>query len=94
MSKKEELDKAICDYYIDNRLIAYREPHDDIPSNIPKELREQIIEARVESFCLEHYAKDIDRIRRKYESTDSKLRKLPEGRNPRGSKTVYNEHTW
>lgn len=65
MGKKEELDKAVCNYYLDNRLIAYGEPYDDIPSNIPKELREQIIEARIELFCLERYAEDIDRIRRK-----------------------------
>lgn len=71
MGKKEELDKAILDYYINNRLIAYGEPYEDIPSNIPKEVKEQIIEARVESFCLERYAEDIDRIRRKYESTDN-----------------------
>jgi len=72
MSKKEELDKAIYDYYITNRLIAYGEPYDDIPSNIPTELREQIIRARVESFCLERYTEDIDRIRRKYALSNSK----------------------
>ena len=72
MGKKEELDKAIYDYYITNRLIACGEPYDDIPSNIPKELREQIIKTRIELFRLEYYAKDIDRIRRKYESTDNK----------------------
>ena len=60
--EKEERDKAIVDYYIDNRLIAYGEIHEDLP--------EAVVQERVESFCLRMYKQDMERIRRKYECTD------------------------
>ena len=69
--EKAERENAIVDYYIHNRLIAYGEIPDYIPKNLPKEVREEIIRQRVESFCLRHYKEDIERIRRKYESTDN-----------------------
>lgn len=62
--EKEERDKAIVDYYINNRLIAYGDIHEDLP--------EDIIQERVESFCLKLYKQDIERIRRKYESINCK----------------------
>ena len=70
--EKAERDQAIVDYYINNRLIAYGEIPDSVPENLPKEVREEIIRQRVEVFCLKLYKKDMERIRRKYESTDSK----------------------
>lgn len=57
--EKEERDKAVLDYYINNRLIAYGDIHEDLP--------ETVIQERVESFCLKLYKKDMERIRRKYE---------------------------
>lgn len=73
-SKKEkaERDRAIVDYYLTNRLIAYGEIPDTVPEDLPPEVREEIINQRVEVFCLKLYKKDIERIRRKYESTDNK----------------------
>lgn len=71
-AEKEERDIAVYDYYITNRLIAYGEVPDSVPDTLPKEVREEIIRQRVEVFCLKHYKKDMERIRRKYESTDSK----------------------
>ena len=65
--EKEERDKAIVDYYIDNRLIAYGEVPDSVPKNIPKDIREEMIRAKVEEFCLKRYREDMERIRRKYE---------------------------
>ena len=65
--EKNERDKAICDYYIDNRLIAYGEIPDTVPEDFPPEVREEVIRQRVEEFCLNHYKKDMERIRRKYE---------------------------
>lgn len=62
--EKEERDKAIVDYYINNRLIAYGDIHEDLP--------EPVIQERVESFCLKLYKQDMERIRRKYESIDCK----------------------
>lgn len=70
--EKEERDKAIVDYYIDNRLIAYGEVPDSVPKNLPKEVREEMIRQRVEVFCLKHYKKDVERIRRKYALPNSK----------------------
>ena len=70
--EKDERDKAIFDYYIDNRLIAYGEIPDTVPKNLPPEVREEVIRQRVESFCLKLYKQDMERIRRKYESTDNK----------------------
>lgn len=70
--EKAERDKAIVDYYINNRLIAYGEVPDTVPEDLPSEVREAIIRLRVEAFCLNRYKKDMERIRRKYESTDSK----------------------
>lgn len=69
--EKNERDKAIFDYYINNRLIAYGEIPDTVPEDLPPEVREEIISQRVEAFCLNRYKKDIERIRSKYESTDS-----------------------
>ena len=66
--EKNERDKALFDYYINNRLIAYGEIPDTVPEDLPKEVREEIIRQRVESFCLKLYEKDIERIRRKYET--------------------------
>ena len=68
--EKAERDNAIVDYYINNRLIAYGEIPDSVPEDLPPEVREQIISQRVEAFCLKLYKKDMERIRRKYESTD------------------------
>ena len=65
--EKAERDKTIVDYYIHNRLIAYGEIPDYVPENLPREVREEIISQRVESFCLKLYKKDMERIRRKYE---------------------------
>ena len=62
--EKDERDKAIVDYYITNRLIAYGDIHEDLP--------EAVVQEKVESFCLKMYKQDMERIRRKYESTDSK----------------------
>lgn len=62
--EKEERDKAIVDYYINNRLIAYGDIHEDLP--------EGVVQERVESFCLKLYKQDMERIRRKYESIDCK----------------------
>lgn len=70
--EKAERDKAIVDYYLNNRLIAYGEIPDSVPEDLPPEVREEIISQRVEVFCLNHYKKDMERIRRKYESTDNK----------------------
>lgn len=70
--EKNERDKAIFDYYIDNRLIAYGEIPDTVPIDLPSEVREEIIRQRVEVFCLKLYKEDMERIRRKYESTDNK----------------------
>ena len=69
--EKAERDKAIVDYYINNRLVAYGEIPDSVPENLPKEVREEIIRQRVEVFCLKLYKKDMERIRRKYEGTDN-----------------------
>ena len=66
-AEKEERDKAMVDYYLNNRLIAYGEVPGSVPEDIPKDVREEIIRQRVESFCLKHYEKDMERIRRKYE---------------------------
>ena len=60
--EKDERDKALYDYYINNRLVAYG----DMPEGLP----EAVVQERVESFCLKHYKKDMERIRRKYERTD------------------------
>lgn len=68
--EKAERDNAIVDYYIHNRLIAYGEIPDSVPEDLPPEVREQIISQRVEAFCLNRYKKDMERIRRKYESID------------------------
>ena len=57
--EKNERDKAVFDYYIDNRLIAYGEIHEDLP--------EAVVQERVESFCLRLYKQDMERIRRKYD---------------------------
>lgn len=57
--KGKELEIAQYDYYITNRLIAYGE--------VP-ELTEEQIEAR----CKEQLEKDVERIRRKYESISCK----------------------
>lgn len=65
--EKAERDKALVDYYLDNRLIAYGEIPDTVPEDLPPEVREEIIRQRVEVFCLNHYKKDMERIRRKYE---------------------------
>ena len=65
--EKNERDKAIFDYYIDNRLIAYGEISDTVPIDLPSEVREEIIRQRVEAFCLKLYKEDMERIRRKYE---------------------------
>lgn len=65
--EKNERDKAIFDYYIDNRLIAYGEIPDTVPVDLPFEVREEVIRQRVESFCLKLYKEDTERIRRKYE---------------------------
>ena len=62
--EKEERDKAVVDYYITNRLIAYGDIHEDLP--------EAVIREKVESVCLKLYKQDMERIRSKYESTDSK----------------------
>ena len=61
--EKEERDKAIFDYCYTNRLIAYGDIHEDLP--------EVVIQEKVESFCLKMYRQDMERIRRKYESTYS-----------------------
>lgn len=65
-AEKEERDKAMVDYYLNNRLIAYGEVPDSVPEDIPEEIREEIIRQRVEVFCLNLYKKDMERIRRKY----------------------------
>ena len=70
--EKAERDKAIVDYYLNNRLIAYGEVPDTVPEDLPLEVREVIISQRVESVCLNLYKKDMERIRRKYEGTDNK----------------------
>lgn len=80
--EKEERDKAIVDYYINNRLIAYGEVPDSVPENIPKDVREEMIRAKVEEFCLKHYREDMERIRRKYALSHSELRKLPKRNYP------------
>lgn len=69
--EKAERDKAIVDYYLNNRMIAYGEIPDSVPENLPKEVREEIISQRVEAFCLNHYKKDMERIRRKYALSNS-----------------------
>lgn len=69
--EKAERDKAVVDYYLNNRLIAYGEIPDSVPEDLPPEVREQIISQRVEALCLNHYKKDMERIRRKYASTDN-----------------------
>ena len=69
--EKAERDQAIVDYYLTNRLIAYGEVIDSVPEDLPPEVREEVIRQRVECFCLKHYKKDMERIRRKYESTDN-----------------------
>lgn len=70
--EKAERDQAIVDYYLNNRLIAYGEVPDTVPKNLPTEVREEIIRQRIECFCLKHYKKDMERIRRKYAGTDNK----------------------
>ncbi len=70
--EKAERDKAIVDYYLDNRLIAYGEIPDSVPKDLPPEVREEVIRQRIEVFCLKLYKKDMERIRRKYESTNNK----------------------
>ena len=70
--EKAERDNAIIDYYLNNRLIAYGEIPDTVPKDLPLEVREEIISQRIEAFCLNRYKKDVERIRRKYESTDNK----------------------
>lgn len=70
--EKNERDKALFDYYIDNRLIAYGEIPDTVPIDLLSKVREEVIRQRVESFCLKLYREDMERIRRKYESTDNK----------------------
>lgn len=65
--EKAERDKAIVDYYIDNRLIAYGEIPDSVPEDLPPEVREEMIRLRIEEFCLERYKEDMERIRRKYD---------------------------
>ena len=62
--EKDERDRAIVDYYLTNRLIAYGDIHEDLP--------EAVVQERVESFCLKMYKQDMERIRRKYESADNK----------------------
>ena len=70
--EKNERDKAVIDYYINNRLIAYGEVFDSVPEDIPESVREEMIRQRVETFCLTLYKKDMERIRRKYDrGTDS-----------------------
>ena len=68
--EKAERDQAVADYYLNNRLIAYGEIPDSVPEDLPPEVREEIISQRVEVFCLNHYKKDMERIRRKYECTN------------------------
>lgn len=70
--EKAERDKAIVDYYIHNRLIACGEIPDTVPEDLPPEVRKEIISQRIEVFCLKLYKKDMERIRRKYESTHNK----------------------
>lgn len=71
-AEKEERDKAIVDYYIHNRLIAYGEVPDSVPEDIPEAIREEMIRQRIETYCLKLYEKDMERIRRKYDrGTDS-----------------------
>lgn len=65
--EKNERDKAIFDYYINNRLIAYGEIPDTVPIDLPSEVREDVIRQRVENFCLKLYKEDMERIRRKYD---------------------------
>ena len=65
--EKAERDNAVVDYHINNRLIAYGEIPDTVPKDLPPEVREGIISQRVEAFCLNHYKKDMERIRRKYD---------------------------
>lgn len=57
--EKAECDQAIIDYYLNNRLIAYGDIHEDLP--------EAVVQERVESFCLKMYKQDMERIRRRYE---------------------------
>lgn len=71
-AEKEERDIAVYDYYITNRLIAYGKVPDTVTKDLPPEVREEVIRQRIEDFCLKLYKKDMERIRRKYESTDSK----------------------
>lgn len=68
--EKDERDKAVIDYYINNRLIAYGNMSEDLP--------EAVVQERVESFCTRLYVQDMERIRRKYESTNSEPRKFSE----------------
>lgn len=70
--EKAEREEAIADYYLNNRLIAYGEVYDSVPENLPKDVREEMIRIKVEEFCLKRYREDMERIRRKYESTDNK----------------------
>ena len=81
-AEKKERDKAVIDYYINNRLIAYGEVSDSVPEDIPEDVREEIIRQRIETYCLKLYEKDMERIRRKYALSHSELRKLSERRNP------------
>lgn len=69
--EKNERDKAVIDYYIDNRVIAYGEVPDSVPENLPRDVREEIIRQRVEAFCLTLYEKDVERIRRKYDFSEN-----------------------
>lgn len=70
--EKAERDNAVYDYYVTNRLIACGEVPDSVPENLPKEVREEMIRLKIEEFCLKLYREDMERIRRKYESTDNK----------------------
>ena len=54
---KEELDKALYDYYITNRLIAYGE--------VP-----ELTEEQIEAYCREQYKKDCEKIRRNNYGSD------------------------
>ena len=68
--EKDERDKAVADYYINNRLIAY--------GDLPEDLPEAVAQERVESFCLKMYKQDMERIRRKYALSYSEPRKFSE----------------
>jgi hypothetical protein len=71
-AESKERMEAYYDYCITNRLIAYGEHYVITPA----------VEEEIERRCKEQYEKDIERIRRKYEGTDNKPRKLSAWRNP------------